>query len=121
MAAEQGGLRRPTIPDLNRRSGRVPALPYPPPRLREYKPDSTIYKNCLQKRPSQVINTLVLTSTPLAGFAVSTYGRFSGVHRGAGKLHFQITARGLERLRWLRADSKSSMTLEELLAAILRG
>jgi len=39
-------------------------------------------KNVCQKRPSQVINTLVLIPTPLAGFELSTYGRFSGVHRG---------------------------------------
>jgi hypothetical protein len=36
----------------------------------------------------------------------------------AGKLHFQITARGLERLEWLRAKNRT--TLEELLAPILR-
>jgi hypothetical protein len=37
----------------------------------------------------------------------------------AGKLHFQITARGLERLEWLRAQKRS--TLEEFLTPILRG
>ena len=36
-----------------------------------------------------------------------------------GKLHFQITDRGLERLQWLRAQKRT--TLEELLAPILRG
>jgi len=36
-----------------------------------------------------------------------------------GKLHFQITARGLERLAWLRAHKRS--VLEEFLAPILRG
>ena len=36
----------------------------------------------------------------------------------AGKLHFQITARGLERLELLHAQKRT--TLEELLAPILR-
>ena len=36
-----------------------------------------------------------------------------------GKLHFQITARGLDRLEWLRAQKRSA--LEEFLAPILRG
>ena len=36
-----------------------------------------------------------------------------------GKLHFQITDRGLERLEWLRAQKRT--TLEELIAPILRG
>src|ERR1700744_4033108 len=33
----------------------------------------------------QGINTLCSGSTPLAGFEVSTYGRFSDVHRGPRK------------------------------------
>ena len=36
-----------------------------------------------------------------------------------GKLYFQITARGLERLEWLRAQKRT--TIEDLLAPILRG
>ena len=35
------------------------------------------------------------------------------------KLHFQITARGLERVEWLRAQKRT--TIEDLLAPILRG
>ena len=35
------------------------------------------------------------------------------------KLHFQITARGLERLEWLRLQS-SATTLEALIAPLLR-
>ena len=37
----------------------------------------------------------------------------------AGKLHFQITARGLGHLEWLRAQKRT--TLEELVAPILLG
>jgi hypothetical protein len=46
-------------------------------------------------------------------------GLIKGGWDAAGKLHFQITARGLERLEWLRAQRRS--TLEEFLAPILRG
>jgi hypothetical protein len=35
-----------------------------------------------------------------------------------GKLHFQITERGLERLEWLRAQKQTA--LEELIAPILQ-
>jgi hypothetical protein len=38
--------------------------------------------------------------------------------RRLGKLHFQITARGLERLEWLRAQKRT--TLEEFFAPVLR-
>ena len=37
---------------------------------------------------------------------------------GRGKLHFQITRRGRERLEWLRAQRRTA--LEELIAPILR-
>ena len=37
----------------------------------------------------------------------------------AGKLHFQITARGLERLEWLRLQDRTS-TIGELIAPLLR-
>jgi hypothetical protein len=37
----------------------------------------------------------------------------------AGKLHFQITDRGLERLEWLRLR-ESATTLEALIAPLLR-
>ena len=46
-------------------------------------------------------------------------GLVKGGWGAAGKLHFQITARGLERLEWLRAQKRT--TLEQLLAPILRG
>ncbi len=36
------------------------------------------------------------------------------------KLHFQITARGLERLEWLRLQKSATTTLEELIAPFLR-
>ena len=36
-----------------------------------------------------------------------------------GKLHFQITDRGLERLEWLRLQNTAT-TLEELIAPFLR-
>jgi len=45
-------------------------------------------------------------------------GLVKGGWDAAGKLHFQITERGLERLEWLRAQKRSA--LEELLAPILR-
>jgi hypothetical protein len=81
MAAERGGLRRPAIPDLNRRSGRVPALPCPPSRPRQYKPTSGwISKNVCRDARRQVITTLVLVQfrwpvlkwPRMAGFQVAT-------------------------------------------------
>ena len=36
------------------------------------------------------------------------------------KLHFQITARGLDRLKWLRLQNSTTTTLEELIAPLLR-
>src|SRR6266576_2207569 len=38
----------------------------------------------------------------------------------AGKLHFQITARGLERLQWLRLQNSTTTTIGELIARFLR-
>ncbi len=35
-----GRPRRHAIPALGRRSGRIPADPYPPPRRSQYKPDA---------------------------------------------------------------------------------
>ena len=45
------------------------------------------------------------------------------VNRGLdapGKLHFQITDRGLERLQWLRLQSSATTTLEDLIVPFLR-
>ena len=76
-----GGSRRPPIPALDRRSGRIPALPYPPSRSRQYKPGGIkSRKNRLQQTPLHGINTLVLgplrwpvlKCPPMAGFHVST-------------------------------------------------
>ncbi len=36
------------------------------------------------------------------------------------KLHFEITARGLKRLEWLRLQARATTTLEELIAPLLR-
>jgi hypothetical protein len=36
-----------------------------------------------------------------------------------GRLHFQITPRGLERLQWLRAQNRSTV-LEEVIAPLLQ-
>ena len=36
----QGGSRRHSFRPLGRRSGRIPALPYPPPRYRQYKSEA---------------------------------------------------------------------------------
>jgi hypothetical protein len=38
----------------------------------------------------------------------------------AGKLHFQIKNRGLERLQWLRLQSSATTTLEDLIVPFLR-
>jgi predicted ArsR family transcriptional regulator len=37
-----------------------------------------------------------------------------------GKLHFQITDRGLERLQWLRLQSSAKTTLEDMIVPFLR-
>ena len=37
-----------------------------------------------------------------------------------GKLHFQITDRGLERLQWLRLQSRTTTTLEDLIVPLLK-
>src|SRR5580700_11116714 len=75
----------------SRRSGRIPALPYLPPRSKQCTPKyqsrcrkcGYLSRKCLRNYASQGITDLVLSSaTSLAGFEVSTYGRFSGVHRG---------------------------------------
>ena len=39
----------------------------------------------------------------------------------AGKLHFQITARGMERLQWLRSQDSTTTTIRELIEPFLRG
>src|SRR5258708_22871524 len=36
-----------------------------------------------------------------------------------GKLHFQITDRGLERLQWLRLQNSTTTTIRELIAPFL--
>src|ERR1700689_3214319 len=73
----------PAIPDLDRRSGRVPALPYPPPKSGQYKPSSgRIAKKCLPKRPLAGYKYSCPGPVPLAGFEVATYGRFSSGRRG---------------------------------------
>ena len=38
----------------------------------------------------------------------------------AGKLHFQITERGLERLQWLRLQNRITTTIGELIAPFFR-
>ena len=38
----------------------------------------------------------------------------------AGKLHFQITARGVERLEWLRLQNSTTTTIGELIAPFIR-
>lgn len=37
-----------------------------------------------------------------------------------GKLHFKITDRGLERLQWLRLQSRTATTLEDLIVPLLK-
>jgi hypothetical protein len=52
-----GRLAPPAIPALDRRSGRIPALPYPPSKSRQYKPGGIkSRKNRLQKTPLHGIN-----------------------------------------------------------------
>jgi len=91
MAAGRGGFAPPAIPALDRRSGRVPALPYPPSRPRQYTPPSgSIVKNVCRNVHRWVINTLVLVQfrwpvlkcPRMAGFQVSTEARMkSGTPR----------------------------------------
>jgi len=47
-------------------------------------------------------------------------GLVKGGWDAAGKLHFQITARGLERLEWLRAQDSTTTTIGELIAPFFR-
>src|SRR5713101_8092023 len=75
-----GGLSRPAIPAASRRSGRIPAEPYPPPRYWQY---TLVCEKSLQEMASPRYNYPYPGSAPLAGFEVSTYGRFSDVHRGS--------------------------------------
>src|SRR3984885_6898011 len=98
MAAEWGGLRRPTIPDLNRRSGRVPALPYPPSRLGQYKPSSGWFaKNACRNRHRRVINTLVLVQFR---WPVLKWPRMAGFQVAAEEARARIvhSAIGLRRM-----------------------
>jgi len=37
-----------------------------------------------------------------------------------GKLRYQITDRGLERLKWLRSQNNTTTTLDEMVAAFVR-
>ena len=69
---------------LSRRSGRIPALPYPPPRSRQYKSAVVfLQKMFARDNLSQGINTLVLVPLRwpvlkcprMAGFQMSTEGR----------------------------------------------
>jgi hypothetical protein len=47
-------------------------------------------------------------------------GLVKGGFDAPGKLHFQITARGLERLQWLRLHNRTTTTIGELIAPFLR-
>ena len=47
-------------------------------------------------------------------------GLVKGGWDAADKLHFQITARGLERLQWLRLQDSTITTIRELIAPFLR-
>jgi hypothetical protein len=47
-------------------------------------------------------------------------GLVRGGWDAAGKLHFQITERGLERLQLLRSQNSTTTTIRELIAPFLR-
>src|SRR4051794_127170 len=70
---------------LGRRSGRIPAEPYPPPRCRQDNRSLLRFPSfhCRDTR-TWVITTLSCL-IPLAGFEVSLIGRFSGVPRGGDR------------------------------------
>ena len=105
MAAGRGGFAPPAIPALDRRSGRVPALPYPPSRPRQYTPPSgSIVKNVCRNVHRWVINTLVLVQfrwpvlkcPRMAGFQVSTEDVALGenviIEMPKGELTYVVTA-----------------------------
>jgi hypothetical protein len=48
-------------------------------------------------------------------------GLVKGGWDAPGKLHFQITARGLERLQWLRLQHSTTTTIRELIAPFFPG
>jgi len=74
-----GGSGRPAIPAPVWRSGRIPALPYPPHRCVQYSP--LLYKT-FAERTATSYNYSCSGSLPLAGFEVITYGRIWGDYRG---------------------------------------
>ena len=57
------------------------------PPWKTFDPDHT--QNNLQNRRRRAITTLVLVRLPLAGFAVITYGRFSGDREGASGAEYR--------------------------------
>jgi hypothetical protein len=78
-----GRLVPPAIPALDRRSGRIPALPCPPSRSRQYKTLwARLRKNVCYNDYRWVINTLVLAQPRwpvlkwprMAGFQVAAEG-----------------------------------------------
>src|SRR5262249_44744825 len=71
----------PPLRPLGRRSGRIPALPYPPPRGGQYKPSCPCKEDSHPpKKLARTITGGVKTScsgcAQLAGFEVTTTGRF---------------------------------------------
>ena len=88
--AGRGGFAPPAIPALDRRSGRVPALPYPTSRPRQYTSLSDwIAKNVCRNSRLQVINTLVLVRFR---WPVLKWPRMAGFH---------VATEGIERMRWI--------------------
>jgi hypothetical protein len=82
-AARRAACAAPPFRLLSRRSGRIPALPYPPPRLGQYKSVAhSRRKNVCPNNLPQGINTLVLVPLRwpvlkcprMAGFQTSTEG-----------------------------------------------
>jgi hypothetical protein len=66
---------------LSRRSGRIPAEPYPPLRPDQYtERHPTTNTFFLPAKWPTRYNYPCLELAPLAGFEVIIYGRFSGVH-----------------------------------------
>src|SRR5262249_18124816 len=74
LQTKRGIVKRPTTAlALSRRSGRFPALPYPPLRRLHPNPDA---KTVVALVNMNGVETVVPNTCPVAGFEVITVGRF---------------------------------------------
>jgi hypothetical protein len=84
----RGGESAPPFRHLARRSGRIPAEPYPPARCCQYRPAGAdraprICQSDLPEPPPARYNYPCPAKLPLAAFEVTLIGRFSSDPRGA--------------------------------------